>query len=83
MRPRAGTRPSGALPALHPHQFRAGIQLHNAIYLAVGVTVVLALENGIAIHVDCCDAHVARGGGGECDLRAAVVGAWGFGGLGI
>jgi hypothetical protein len=76
VRPRPGTRPARALPALHSLQLRARIHLHHAVYLAVRMAVVLAAVLGGAIHVHGCDTHKSRRGFGEGDFGAAVFGAW-------
>jgi hypothetical protein len=76
VRPGPGTRPTGALPALHSLQLRARIQLHHTVYLAVRVAVVLAAVLGDAVHVHGGDAQVACLLLGKRDLGAAVFSTW-------
>jgi hypothetical protein len=75
MRPRAGTGPAGALPSLHAPELGGLVQLHDAVDLAVGVSVVLAPVDLAAVHEDGGDAEVPRLLAGGADPAAAVLGA--------
>jgi hypothetical protein len=74
MRPRSWARPSFPLPPTHPHQFRALVDLHNAVDLPVRMQMVLARVLLMGVHVDGRDAEVVRLGRGETHFATTVFG---------
>lgn len=82
MRARPGARPPGSLPALHALELRRPtiIDLHDAVDLAVGMRVVLARVDVLAVHVGGHDAEEAGGGARGRDFAAAVAVAVELGG---
>lgn len=69
-RPR--TRPSCALPALHPLQLRRLVNLYDTVDLAVGVRVMLPRVYVLAVHVHGRDAEEAILRARKGDFAAAI-----------
>lgn len=72
MRARTWRRPSSTLPAVHPLELGRLVNLDDAVDLPIGVRVILASEDVLALHIHRGDAEEARLGARRCDPAPSV-----------